>query len=149
MIGPASTSKSSSELGPLRIWASSRAPRAAAKSETPSAKVDWLDTGLERTGALTVEGLARAWIAHLEQGGKTTPSTIASYTNDLKTAIAFFGADAPVAGINVAYVNEFNGCDGVMKLKSGAPKAMPTVLRMRRAFRMAVEWARENGVQGS
>jgi hypothetical protein len=111
-----------------------------------SAKVDWLDTGLERTGALTVDALARTWIAHLESGGTTTASTIASYANDLKTAIAFFGADSPVAGINAAYVNEFNTSDGVMKLRSGAPKAQPTILEMRRAFRMAVEWARENNV---
>jgi hypothetical protein len=41
----------------------------------------------------------------------------------------------------------FNLSDGVMKLKSGAPKAMPTILKMRRAFRMAVEWAREHGVE--
>jgi hypothetical protein len=117
-----------------------------AKPETPAAKTNWLDTGLERTGKLTVDELARAWIAHLEHGGKTTASTIASYANDLKTAIAFFGADSPVAGINAAYVDVFNRCDAVMKLKSGAPKAMPTILKMRRAFRMAVEWARENGV---
>jgi hypothetical protein len=40
----------------------------------------------------------------------------------------------------------FNVSDGVMKLKSGAPKAMPPILKMRRAFRTALEWARENGV---
>jgi hypothetical protein len=122
------------------------AKKSRAKSKTPPAKVNWLDTGLERTGKLTVDELARAWIAHLEAEGKTTASTIASYASDLKTAIAFFGADSPVAGINAAYLDVFNGSDGVMKLKSGAPKAMPTILKMRRAFRMALEWARENGV---
>ena len=105
-----------------------------------------LDTGLERTGKLTVDELARAWIAHLNAGGKTTASTIASYANDLKTAITFFGADSPVAGINAAYVDVFNLSDGLMKLRSGAPKAMPTILKMRRAFRMALEWAREHEV---
>jgi hypothetical protein len=113
---------------------------------TKPAKVNCLDTGLERTGKLTVVELARAWIAHLDAGGKTTASTIASYANDLKTAVAFFGADSPVAGINGACVDVFNMCDGVMKLKSGAPKAMPTILEMRRAFRMALELASENSV---
>jgi hypothetical protein len=59
----------------------------------------------------------------------------------------FFGANAPVAGINAAYVDVFNTSDGVMKLKSGASKAQPTILKVRRAFRMALEWARENSVQ--
>jgi len=130
------------------IAATTKAPDdAAAPAATKPTKVDWLDNGLERTGALTVDALARAWIAHLEDGGKTTASTIASYANDLKTAIAFFGADKPVAEINAAYLSEFNISDGVIKLKSGAPKAQPTILKMRRAFRMAVEWARENSVQ--
>jgi len=128
--------------------ATAKAPDdAAAAGATKPTKVDWLDNGLERTGALTLDGLARAWIAHLQEDGKTTPSTISSYANDLKTAVAFFGADKPVAGINAAYLAEFNVCDGVMKLKSGAPTAMPTIIKTRRAFRTAVEWARENGVQ--
>jgi hypothetical protein len=33
-----------------------------------------------------------------------------------------------------------------MKLRSGEPKAQPTILKMRRAFRMALEWARENKI---
>jgi hypothetical protein len=51
-----------------------------------------------------------------------------------------------MAGINAAYLTEFNICDGVMKLKSGEPKAQTTILKMRRAFRMALESAHVNQV---
>jgi hypothetical protein len=80
---------------------------------------------------------------------KTTASTIASYANDVKIAIAFFVADTPAVGINAAYLAEFNISNGVMKLRSGEPKAQQTILKMRRAFRMALEWAREHGVDKS
>ena len=53
-----------------------------------------------------------------------------------------------VSTIDRGSLERFNIRDGVMKLKSGEPKAMPTILKMRRAFRMALEWARENEVVG-
>jgi len=124
-----------------------RAPRAAAAPKVGAREaLDawWNDDALPRTGPLTVRDLAEAYILFLESGGQTTLSTISSYKNDLKTAVAFFGEDTLVSRVGRGWRAEFDESKVVNFLKSGEPKAQPTILKMRRTFRMAVEWARAN-----
>jgi hypothetical protein len=73
---------------------------------------------------------------------------VSSYTNDLEVAYEFLDGNAPAAAITEKQIAAFNISKGVMKLRSGKPKAQPTILKVRRALRLALVWAEQKKLIG-
>jgi hypothetical protein len=97
---------------------------------------------------LTLATLAERYLEHMEQDGKSV-GTCFSYTMELKSAIAEIGGDTLVAEITPHLIEKFNACDRVMLLKSGKPKAQPSIDKTRRVIRLALTWAAQTGLIAS
>jgi hypothetical protein len=109
------------------------APKAkpSSKAETPAAP-----------GSLRAVGAA--WIESLRTAGHSV-STVSSYTNDLEVAHGFFG-DARAADLTETQIAAFNESKAVLRKKTGKAKAQPTILKTRRALRLALVWAAQTGL---
>jgi hypothetical protein len=110
-----------------------RAPKAKAK---PAAK----ETPAATPGSLRAIG--DGWLESLRDAGHT-PSTVSSYGNDLAIAYEHLGADASAAAITEKQIASFNASKGVTRKANGKPKAQPTILKTRRALRLALVWAEQ------
>ncbi len=95
--------------------------------------------------ATTIKAIAEGWLSNMRELGKT-PSTVASYAGDLELAKKVLGAGTEVANLTAASIAEFDASDAVTKTAKGRPKAQPTILKTRRALRLAVTWALEAGL---
>ena len=93
----------------------------------------------------TLQAIAAGWLDHMRELGKT-PATVASYEGDLQIAMAVLGAETDAATLTAAQIAAYADCDAVTKTKSGKPKAQPTILKTRRALRLALTWAAETGL---
>ncbi len=96
-------------------------------------------------GPATLKTIADRWLNDMRARGKT-PSTVASYLGDLGLAMKFFEASRVARSITADDIAAFEASDLVTKTKKGKSKAQPTILKSRRAFRLAMTWARETGV---
>jgi hypothetical protein len=94
---------------------------------------------------LTLAKLSEMYLEHMEQDGKSV-GTCFSYTMEMRSAIAEIGGETLVAEITPHLIERFNGCDRVMRLKSGKPKAQPSIDKTRRVIRLALTWAAQNGL---
>ena len=94
----------------------------------------------QRTLAETIEG----YLKNLEEAGKGR-GTVFGYSVDLALATKHFGAETLIGTITEDPVAAFFGSDLVTKKRTGSPKAQPTILKTRRAFRLALTWAKEQG----
>jgi hypothetical protein len=112
--------------------AGKRAPNKAAPKEAPAAP-----------GSLRAIG--DGWLASLRAAGHT-PSTISSYGNDLEIAYEHLGQDTAAGTITEKQIAAFNASKGVVKTRTGKPKAQPTILKTRRALRLALIWAEQKGL---
>jgi hypothetical protein len=98
-------------------------------------------------GGLTLAQLADGYLAHMAEAGKS-PGTCFSYAMELKTAQAELGAETLVAAITPEQVQAFFDSPRVTTLKSGQPKAQPSIDKTRRVLRLALVWAAEQGLIG-
>lgn len=94
--------------------------------------------------SITLGELARRYVEHLAVEDKS-PGTQFSYSQELRLACKELHEDAPIALLTVEDVRRFFTCDKVMKLRSGKPKAQPSIDKSRRVLRLALVWAAEKG----
>lgn len=95
----------------------------------------------------SIRDLARGYIDSL--ANDATDSTRKSYAMDLERAIEFLGADTLVANLTRERVTEYFESPTCTTLRSGKPKAKPTVDKQRRVLRLALAWGAENGFGAS
>lgn len=93
---------------------------------------------------LTLCDLGATWIEYLKANGATL-STWSGYARDLDVAYGFLDAQRNPAMISTSEVAAYEASDAVTKKKSGAPRAMPTILKTRRVLRLALTWAHGSG----
>ena len=94
---------------------------------------------------ITLGELANKYREHLEAQGKSA-GTVFSYGMELKTAMAELGADTIVSTLTRERIAAFNESPRVTRLKSGKPKAEPSVLKTRRVLRLALGYAEQAGL---
>jgi hypothetical protein len=111
----------------------------AKKTKTVSATID---------PTLTLAQLSRLYLEHIEEEGKSG-GTIFSYGMELKLAQSEIGGETLVSGITPHLIERFNACDRVMRLKTGKPKAQPSIDKTRRVIRLALTWAVQAGLIAS
>jgi hypothetical protein len=105
--------------------------------------------GKKKTVAgLTLADLSERYLRHMEEEGKT-PGTCASYAMELKVARDELGAETPVADLTPDRIQAFNESARVTLLRSGRPKAKPSVDKTRRVLRLALAWATGAGLVGA
>lgn len=92
--------------------------------------------------ATTLGDLCRQYIHHLDDSGKSA-GTVSSYTSELKLACKHLGADTAATAITVEKVAIYFSSDPVTKLRTGKPKAKPSIDKTRRVLRLALVWAAE------
>jgi hypothetical protein len=90
----------------------------------------------------SLRAIGDAWLESLRAAGHT-PSTVSSYGNDLEIAYEHLGADTAAGTITERQIAGFNASKGVTKKANGNPKAQPTILKTRRALRLALVWAEQ------
>lgn len=86
-----------------------------------------------------------AWIEAIREAGHSD-STVSSYRRDLEVAYTHLGADTAVDSLTEKLIAAFNACKAVMKKRNGKAKAKATVLKTRRALRLALTWAEQEGL---
>lgn len=96
----------------------------------------------------TLKAIADGWLSDMRARGKT-PATVKSYEGDLAIAMKFFDASRVAGAITSEEIAAYETSEIVTKTKSGKGKAMPTVLKTRRALRLALAWAQKAGVIAS
>src|SRR5262245_35756904 len=115
----------------------------ATKAEKPKTKPAAKEPPPATPGSLRAIG--QGWLESLRKAGHT-PSTISSYGNDLEIAYEHLGANTVAAEITERQVAGFNASKYVTKKANGKPKAQPTILKTRRALRLALVWAEQKGL---
>ena len=96
------------------------------------------------TGGQSLTDVAEGYLAQMEKAGKSE-GTISSYKMELRVALDELGAETPAASLTQKRVAEFFDCTRVTKLRSGKPKAKPSIDKTRRVLRLALVWAEEQG----
>ena len=99
-------------------------------------------------GPATLKSIADGWLSDMRARGKT-PATVKSYEGDLAIAMNFFDASRVAGAITAEEIAAYETSEMVTKTKSGKGKALPTVLKTRRALRLALAWAQKAGVIAS
>ena len=90
----------------------------------------------------TLQDVCDGYIESIQKDGRTS-GTAASYTNDLKVATKFLGAQSPVNQLTVERVQEFFDSPGVTTKRNGVPKNSISIAKTRRILRLALVWATE------
>jgi hypothetical protein len=116
------------------------APKKGHAPKPPKAKAAGKATPAATPGSLRAIG--DAWLESLRAAGHT-PSTVSSYGNDLAIAYEHLGADTAAADLTEKQIAGFNASKGVVKKANGKAKAQPTILKTRRALRLALVWAEQ------
>ena len=93
---------------------------------------------------VTLGELSERYLKHLEQEGKSH-GTLFSYGMEMKTACRELGERTLVHKLAVSQVAAFFESPRVTRLKSGKPKAKPSIDKTRRVLRLALVWAVEQG----
>ncbi|HVS08621.1 MAG TPA: hypothetical protein VMS76_02010 [Planctomycetota bacterium] len=117
----------------------------AAEPKATKAKGKKVKKAKAPAGDLTLAALAERYLHHMGEAGKS-PGTMFSYGMELKTAQAELGAETLVASITPEQVQTFNDSPRVTRLKSGQPKAQPSIDKTRRVLRLALCWAQAEGL---
>jgi hypothetical protein len=65
---------------------------------------------------------------------------------ELKTAMNELGETTPLAELATERVQEYFDSPRVTKLRSGKPKAKPSIDKTQRVLRLALVWAEERGI---
>jgi len=90
--------------------------------------------------AFTLADLCEQYVRHLEEEGKSA-GTVSSYTAELKLACKHLAAETVATAITVEKVAIYFASDPVTKLRTGKPKAQPSIDKTRRVLRLALVWA--------
>jgi hypothetical protein len=93
----------------------------------------------------SLRAIGDGWLDSLRAAGHS-PSTVSSYGNDLAIAYDHLGADTAASSISEKQIAAFNASKGVVKTRTGKAKAQPTILKTRRALRLALVWAEQKGL---
>ena len=96
------------------------------------------------TEGKTLRDLAEAFLQQLAREDKSD-GTIFSYRQELRTAMLELGEETLIASITPDKVQSFYDSARVTKLKSGKPKAKPSIDKSRRVLRLALMYAVEAG----
>lgn len=115
--------------------APAQAPAKANAPRKPKAAPDAPTSRLPASKG-SIRAVGMDWLDRLTKDGHTE-ATVASYARDLEIAFEWFGAETP-ASEAATRLAEFNESEAVTKKANGKPKAMPTILKTRRAVRMAL-----------
>lgn len=132
------------EVGPLANAASEADPPESHAPEAAFATVAELPRPTP-DGPATLKAIADGWLQDMRARGKTG-ATVASYAGDLALAMKFFDCSRVAGAITSEEITAYEASDLVTKTRCGKPKAQPTVLKTRRALRLALTWARETGL---
>ena len=112
------------------------------KTTTTSSKPATAKSPSKAKATTTLGDLCRQYIHHLDEDGKSA-GTVSSYTAELKLACKHLGAETVATAITVETVAIYFASDPVTKLRTGKPKAKPSVDKTRRVLRLALLWAAE------
>jgi len=93
---------------------------------------------------VTLGELAQRYLEHLEAQGRSR-GTLFSYGIELKTAGRELGGDRLIADLTPEQVLAYFNSPKVIQLKSGRPKARPSIDKTRRVLRLALVWAVAQG----
>ena len=93
---------------------------------------------------VTLGTLAERYLHNLEAEDKSH-GTLFSYSIELKTACKELGADTLITNLTPEQVTAYFESPRVTLLKSGKPKAKPSIDKTRRVLRLALVWAVEQG----
>jgi hypothetical protein len=132
------------EAAPMAKPAPATTPPASRRARAPkAAKVPAPAKGKATPPAPagSLRAIGNGWLDHMKAKG-SAPSTLSSYAADLDVAHEFFG-DAKATEVTADQIAKFEVSKGVVKKASGKPKAKPTILKTRRALRLALTWAVE------
>ena len=110
------------------------APRKAAKAKKAKSTGEPVTLGM----------LAGRYLEHLERQDKSH-GTLFSYGIEIRTACKELGADTLIASLTPEQVAAYFESPRVTLLKSGKPKAKPSIDKTRRVLRLALVWAVEQG----
>ena len=109
---------------------------------TPTSKPATATSPSKAKATTTLGDLCRQYIHHMENEGKSA-GTVSSYTAELKLACKHLGAETSATTITVEKVAIYFASDPVTKLRTGRPKAQPSIDKSRRVLRLALVWAAE------
>jgi hypothetical protein len=98
-------------------------------------------------GDLTLATLADGYLKHMTEVGKSA-GTCFSYSMEMRTAISELGAETLVSALTPEQVATYFESARVTRLKSGQPKAQPSIAKTRRVLRLALCWAEAEGLIG-
>jgi hypothetical protein len=138
------TSNSSDELdvrseGTTPAPKNRRTSKPKGRPKTPKSTAELLAPAAK---AGSLRAIGDTWLEVLRADGHT-PATVSSYANDLGIAYEHLGGNTPADEITVKQIAAFNASKGVVKTRTGRAKAQPTILKTRRALRLALTWAEE------
>jgi hypothetical protein len=112
-------------------------PPTAAKAKDPAR-----EPPIAKPGSLRAIG--NAWIESLRAAGHSK-STVSSYSADLEVAYEVLDGDSAATDLTEKQIIAFNESKAVLRKKNGKAKAKPTILKTRRALRLALVWAVQTG----
>jgi hypothetical protein len=92
--------------------------------------------------AIILSEVVKQYLEELRQQGKSG-RTLYTYGKDLEQVMAFFGADKLISSMTLTHVGKFYRSDELLKLPSGGERAIKTVSKTKRVFRMLMIWAQE------
>ena len=118
------------------------------KAATTEPTTDGVSEGAVATAPAagpTLQDACEAYLKHMDRAGKSG-GTISSYMMELRLAKEELGAETLLAAITPEMVATYFGCKRVTKLKSGRPKAKPSIDKTRRVLRLALVHAAEKGL---
>ncbi len=95
--------------------------------------------------APTLNDVAAGYLGWLDKEGAGT-GTISSYGAELKLAMRELGEQTPIAQLTADRVGEYFESAPVTLTRSGKRKAKPTIDKSRRVLRLALMWAKEEGL---
>ena len=110
------------------------APRKAGKAKKAKATGEPVTLGM----------LAERYLHNLEAEDKSH-GTLFSYGIEIRAACQELGADTLITSLTPEQVAAYFESPRVTLLKSGKPKAKPSVDKTRRVLRLALVWAAEQG----
>lgn len=96
-------------------------------------------------GETTLAELARQYLAHLEEAGKSS-GTIASYGLELQVALAELGAETKLAELTSERVMLFFGSERVTTTRGGRAKSPLSIAKTQRVVRQALVFAQAQGL---
>jgi len=88
---------------------------------------------------LTLSEATSQYLEFLAYEGKSK-QTLYTYSRDIQQILAFFGADRLINNIPLPLIGRFLKSDELLKLPNGQDRALQTVNKTIRVFRMFMHW---------